>query len=328
MSQPPISVVVDDRIRLMAAILTITDWSEREQAEKPHGTHAHAKATQQALASLSGHPAVITMQDSLNQGYSLNTIFSYVTCLSWPGLAVEGDIPDWSTASWASQLGDFWAVSPLNDLWERDRRDWDDAAAQATRALLRGDPSAFLARLFGTFHLDLSFQPNLVLPSSRTICFKWDKQLVCICPPRIAWGNNPPWPYDDDPTATYSEALNAYVRILLKFYFTEFADEASIFQSEQLPVSEQFRQKYPGWFDQIATLLGSGATAIFLEEVFGEREAASYIVMQSRAHGLKILPDIVAGLKAYFSGIEAGQYRQLVEYLPALRDILFAGQQT
>ncbi|MBZ0288207.1 MAG: hypothetical protein K8I30_11380, partial [Anaerolineae bacterium] len=57
-NQPDVVVRLDDRIRLMSALLAATNWPDKSQERQPHGTHAHARATRKYLAEWIKHDAV------------------------------------------------------------------------------------------------------------------------------------------------------------------------------------------------------------------------------------------------------------------------------
>src|SRR5574341_1821956 len=97
MSNSHITVYVDGRLRLLAALLSLTTWPFQEQDERKHDVHPHAKATRQHLASFEEHAAVQSMQDLLESGRTLDEIFSYVVCLNWPNLrARAAAVPEWA----------------------------------------------------------------------------------------------------------------------------------------------------------------------------------------------------------------------------------------
>ncbi len=317
MSESPITIQVDDRIRLLSAVLSLTTWPIQEQAYKPHGVHTHAKATRAHLAALEDHPAVLSMQELLETDLTLGAIFSYTACLDWPDLQGGGAIPAWAPQPWPDQLRDFMQAAKLNDLWARDAHLWEMAVDEADIALSTGNPLDILQRFFGPLDAKLIFQPNLCYPSSEALGFRCGETLVCVCPPRIAWGNNPPWPYDDDPAATYADALGTYAKILLQEYLDRHPREAEMAQQARLPVPNTFRARYPDWFDQFAVLFVSGLTAIFLEETFGQPEAQAYTVMAHKAHGFELLPSVVNVMEHYLGEREAGKHKSFAEYMPA-----------
>src|SRR6185436_4896188 len=136
MSKSTITVRVDDRIRMMSTLLALTTWPEQEQAMHPHGTHAHARAVRDALAHAEEHTAAMTMQDMLESGLTLDTVFSYVNVLSWPGIrARTGELPDWAPEAWSTQMRDFMHANRVTAIWDKDKKAWAEAEQQATHAL-------------------------------------------------------------------------------------------------------------------------------------------------------------------------------------------------
>jgi hypothetical protein len=88
MTNSDIQVRLDERVRLVAAVLAATNYPEESQRLKPHGTHAHARATRKLLSDHSDHPAVQAAQTMLNQGAPLEALYTLVlTYLGTPGLA-------------------------------------------------------------------------------------------------------------------------------------------------------------------------------------------------------------------------------------------------
>lgn len=314
-----ITVRVDDRVRTLATLLALTTWPEEEQAYKPHGVHAHAKAIRGALSQLEGHPAVIRMQELIESGRRLDEIFSYTNALSWPGMrARSADLPSWAPEDWSSNLREFVNANRVRDLWERDKSAWTQAEDQARTALATGgDPSLLLGQFFGRESLEFIFQPNLCFPSADTVGFRTGKALTCICPPPVAWGNNPPWPYDDNPAETYREAFITYARLLLREFFVSHPEAAELARQGRLPVPNAFLARYPDWFDQFSVIITTGLTALALRQFYGEQEEAAYVVMSHKAHGFQILPAVVDVLRYYLEGQAAGKYVNFADYLPS-----------
>jgi len=318
MTASVITVRIDDRIRLLSTLLALTTWPEQEQAFKPHGVHAQAKAIRTALAAAEEHPAVQIMQEVLESDHNLSTIFSYSACLSLPGFrARSADIPAWAPEDWPVQLRDFAHAYRVRDVWEKGKTAWKEAEEQARQALEGQDPLPLLAQFFGQQDLEVVFQPNLIYPTSEAIGFRWGEALICICPPHVAWGTNPPWPYDDDPAATYREAFSVYARILLREFLDQHPEEADLAMHTHLPVPNTFLARYPDWFDQFAVLVVSALTAIALKQAFDEQEAASFTVMAHKAHGFKMLPAVVDVLEHYLLERQAGKYSDFASYMPA-----------
>jgi hypothetical protein len=317
MTQSSIIVQVDDRIRLMAALLSMTTWPFQEQDRQPHDVHAHAKATRLYLKDAEEHPAVLTMQELMEAGRSLDELFCYGTCLTWPNVRARGtDAPEWAPREWSAQIRDFTYSTRIRDLWERDKAAWDAAEEQVRRALSGGDPSAFLARFFGPTDVELVFQPNLAFPTDRALVLQRPDEVICVCPPRIAWGHNPPWPFDDDPANTYADAMLKYAAVFLREYLARHPRETAAIQSAKLPVPNTFRARHPEWLDRFAVLFTNGLAAIFLEETFGEKEAASFVLMAHKEHGFEVLESVVDVLRRFLEGHKQGKYEEFADYMP------------
>lgn len=315
MSESPIGVQVDDRIRLLSAVLALTTWPDQEQALRPHGVHAHARATRTALAEAEHHLAVQTMQEMLESTLTMEAIFSYAAYIEWPSLKVD-DPPEHIPDQWPGQLRDFLWTYKVLDLWQRDEGAWESAQTAARSALTQAEPRAMLARLFGGLNAQLYFQPNLSYPTAETICFRDENRLICISPPPVAWGTNPPWPYDDNPADTAREAFSAYVRLLLREHLDEHPAETEAARRTRLPVPNTFLARYPDWFDQLAVLFVSGATALYMRQTFGKAEADAYTMMIQKASGFHAMPTVVDLLEQYLDAHAEGRAHDFAEYLP------------
>src|SRR5258707_186358 len=87
MDKRQVVIRVDDRVRLMSAVLAATNYPEKSQERKKHGTHLHARGTRKVVAEYTHHPAVSAMQILLDQNIPLASMYSYALRLTWPALA-------------------------------------------------------------------------------------------------------------------------------------------------------------------------------------------------------------------------------------------------
>jgi hypothetical protein len=316
MSDSPITVRVDDRIRLLSAVLAMTTWPEQEQDRQPHGVHAHARMTRAHLTEDEYHPAVLSMQELLEASLPLDTIFSFASYLNWPGVRARGGVPKWASKEWPAQIRDFLHRTRLRNLWEEETGIWNRAVEESGKALADCNPLDLLSKFFGPLPVELVFQPNLCYPTDQSVGFRWDKSIVAISPPRIAWGNNPPWPYDDDIPATCQDAFGVYARVLLREYLKGHPEPVEQAQRIRLPVPNVFRAQNPDWNDQFSVIFISGATAIFLEQTFGEAESKAYVMMTHKAHNFTVLPSVINVLRHYLAEHERGKYGSFAEFIP------------
>ncbi|MBN1681505.1 MAG: hypothetical protein JW966_14590 [Anaerolineae bacterium] len=310
-----IEVSIDDRARLMSAVLSATDWPQKEQERRRHRAHVHARYTTRQVQAQTEHPAVRTLQTLLDQNTPLEAIYTYALSLSWPDLTLTGHLP-WAPSYWNEQLGDFFQKTELAGWWAEDEKVWGRAREQAQKVISTADIYTFLKPFIGDITEQLVFMPNVSYPSDCEIGVRLDSQLTCVAPPRIAWGDNEPWPFDEDAAHVFRGALSEYGRLLMVSYLRQNAAEVAPIASKPLPVNDQFIKTHPTWGDQFTTLFVSGAVALFLEEAISKKEAQAYILMENRIHGVTVLPGVVSVLKRYLSEYGEGRYERFADFLP------------
>lgn len=312
-----VTVRLDDRIRLMSAALAATNWPEQAQQRRPHGTHAHARATVRFLAEQRAHPAVQALESLLDQGAPLEAVFAYALSLSWPGLEpASDDGPGWVPLGWAAQLKAFYDQSGLGAWWQSEDIAWQQALHQTRRVFARAAFRPFLLRFVESVPERFIFIPNISYPTDREIGVQLADEMVCIAPPRLAWGDSPPWPFDEDPAHVYRAALAQYGRVLLLGYLRAHTDRLAAAVAAPLPVSDQFRAMYPSWEEQFVALFIAAAVAIYLEDHVSKKEADAYVLVAHKAQGMTILPGTISVLRRYLQEREAGRYQTLLDFLP------------
>ena len=110
-------------------------------------------------------------------------------------------------------------------------------------------------------------------PSDTEIGLLADGELCCVVPPRIAWGDNPPWPFDEDPAHVYRAALTQFGSVLMHRSLASQPGLLAKVSAKKLPVSKRFTALHPTWEAQFMALLGSGLVAIYLEDHVSPQEA-------------------------------------------------------
>lgn len=323
MSDHRVSVQLNDRLRLMSAMLSLTSWPEREQAQHPHGVHAHAKDTRRFLEPYAGHAAIQQLQEILNEGRSMEELFAFSQVLSWPSLrARSADTPDWVPSGWTAAIRNFYIASKMANFWKEEHPVWDEAVQQLEVIFQQGDIIGFLTPYLGELDRTLVFSPNMCYPTYRPVTFSSARHVYCICPPRIAWGTNPPWPFNDDPAWVYRTAFEAFAHKLVLDYLDRHPDETADLREGDLSLPDEFVQTHPDWREQFARLFVSGATTIYLEETSGEAEANAYVVMEQKDRGLDVLPAVVSVLRRYLQEQSTGKFNELADFLPLFRNSL------
>jgi hypothetical protein len=315
MTSRAIQVVIDDRARLMSAVLAATNWPEKEQERKRHRAHVHARNTTKRANERPTLPAVHALQTLLDQDTPIEAIYTYALNLSWPDLSLKASFP-WAPLHWNEQLGEFYVKTGLAAWWAEQQEVWQLAHEQTQKAIGQTDFYGFFKPFVGDVSEHLVMMPNVSYPSDCEIGVRLDNQLFCIVPPRIAWGDNEPWPFNEDPAHIYRGALTQYGRLVMVSYLRQKAAEIAPLANTPLPVGDNFRKTHPTWGDQFTELFVAGAVAIFLEQTMGPHEAKAYILMENKVHGVTILPGVVSVLRRYLSEQSDGRYAQISEYLP------------
>lgn len=306
---------IDNRTRLMSAVLSATTYPEKSQERQKHGVTLHARGTRKWVTENMHHPAVRALQILLDANISLEPIYGYALRLSWPGLETE-DAPRWVPPKWNEQLLHFYELTKLSQWWDDEDEIWQNANRHLTEIFGKVDFYHFLEQFFGAIPEQLVLIPNASYPSDQNVGVHVSGELVAILPPRKAWGDSAPWPYDNDPVYVYQEALKVYIRLMLTAEFRNQPELVTSLSERALPVGEKFAALHPKWTDQIITLFTEGAVACFLEEAINPRESKAYIHMAQKVEGLTLLPGVIALLKRYQDEQKASKYPNFVAYLP------------
>lgn len=311
MAERKLQVRIDNRVRLMSAVLAATKWPSSEQPRP----HQHARTTTKRVAEFTHHPAVTGAQVLLDQGAPLEALFTYALKLSWPDLE-DQHVPRWVPPKWNQHLKNYFTATNLETLWGEADSEWQKARQETDDILEKADFYGFLEPFVGQVVEQLIFVPNISYPVSRSIGVRIGGELVAIGPPRPAWGDNPPWPFNEDPAHIYSTALSEYARLLMLSYLRQHAEEVAPIAQKPLPIGDQFRAAYPNWGDQFTELFALGAVALFLEQSVAPHEAKAYVLLQHKMKGLNVLPGVVSVLRRYMSDYANNKYETFIKYLP------------
>ncbi len=313
--QQDVTVRIDNRVRLMSAVLAATDWPLKSQAKKPHGTHLHSRSTRKFLEVVKNHPAVQAMQGLLDQNAPLEAFFTLALQLNWPQLEMT-DMPSWVPARWNEQLRDFYTQSRLATWWENDDAVWQASLHESQKIFKDVAFKPMLTTFFGDIAESLIFLPNISYPTDIDLAVQANAELVCIAPPRLAWGDSSPWPYDEDPGYIYRTALQQYGKLLVHSYLRTHADKLEAAIATPLPVSDQFRSRYPTWQEQFTVLFGAAISALYMEKHLSKAEINAYVLMERKMHGMTSLPGMISVLRRYLAAHEEGKYKELIDFLP------------
>ncbi len=310
-----VSVKLDDRVRLLSAVLAATTYPDAVQAARPHGTHLHARATRKRVLPFAGHEAAQTMQGLLEQGAPLEAMYMLALLLRLPDGKVDR-APRWMPLGWDAQLGDFYAKTDLPTWWNDESAVWNKALTDSTTTFQPFELKPFLQPFVGDIKETFLFIPNISYPTDQAVGIRLGDLLVCIAPPRLAWGDSPPWPYNEDPAHLFRVSIYEFGRLLMMNYLKTNAAQIADVMQQPLPVTDQFAALHPTWVEQFTHLFTAGAAAIYLEDHVSAREANAFVLMERKVHGLEMLPGVINVLRRYLRERESGRYQTILELLP------------
>lgn len=308
-------VKLDDRVRLLGALLALTRYPEHAQQMKAHGTHPHARSTRKYLHDYEQHAAVTGLQTILDQGAPLEALFTLMLALRWPDLTLDA-LPRWVPPGWDAALRDFYTTSGVQHWWKLDAHAWDKSLHDVQDAMHTFAIKPLFSSFLGPIPETLLFMPHIGYPTDQEVGLRLGSHLILIVPPRLAWGESPPWPYDEDPAHLYRAAINGYGRLLLLAYLRDHPEAVSEAAKTALPVSEPFARRYPTWAEQFTTLFIAGASALYLEAHVSPAEAASYVLLERKTRHMDILPSVIHVLRRFLNETAGDKFKTLVDYLP------------
>lgn len=284
-----LSVEIDERLRLLTAVLAISDWTVEEQNQLTHAVHPQAKQVRQFAQSFVDHPAVIGVNEALLNGVELVDLFSAALRCTWPDFSPQEELPHLlKIKNWLQSLADFTAQTAVaTEFWPQHTAVWQEAQAALEQIFSAGDLLAALAQLGDVADTAVTLMPNLVFPMLSPVVANSDDALTLLLPPPKAVGESPPWPFDEDPgwvVATVTEQLVPYLLA---------ADLVELNREQQ-------------------TLAIHLAAAHCLASLLDDFEAQAYLLRAKKERNLPQLPTLFAQLQ---DEVAAGNGRSLTTIL-------------
>ena len=271
-----ISILIDDRARLVTAVLAASQWPKLEQAELTHAVHPHAKQTQQFVKRVADHAAVTAVNQALTASVPLSHLFSSVLRTNWGSFLPQEPLPEddrFDTAAWLKLLADFGEKSGLPIFWASHQAAWDEGLTDLKSIFHESTIGRFLAHLRRKpLTQQIAIMPNLVYPALRPVLAETAVTVYLLLPPPKAVGESPPWPFDEDPGWVLDHTCHALMDHFLADILAQFG-----------PDQQQ--------------LLKYAATTLFLEEAIDETEAMGYLIRTKKQHNLPRLPLAVEELR-------------------------------
>lgn len=279
-----INVKIDDRVRLLTAVLAASEWPDEEQNQLTHAVHPHAKQTRHFVQKYKYHQAVRGVNEALLNGVTLEELFSTAVRCAWPTFEPSEPLPHLlKIERWARSLADFEHDTEIAvTFWPKHEDMWQEALAALAEIFQDGQVAVFLGRLTKTPVIqEIILMPNLVYPALTPVLASSEDAFYLLLPPPKAVGESPPWSYSEDaPYVVATVCQELAVRLM--------ADHLALLERSQW---ELFRH---------------AATTLCLEAQCDEFEGEAYLLRAKKEQNLAQLPAVVAQLRRYLAGEVAG----------------------
>ena len=274
-----VTVVVDDRARLVTAVLAAGHWPQKEQERLTHAVHPHAKQTRQQVEALAEHPAVVTVNEALAQGVDVADFFTAALRSRWGSFKPLEPLPEtFAARAWTKTLPHFGERSAMYIFWQAQATPWQKAQQDLEHIFYRNELAHYLGRLRQRpLAHAVRLMPNIVYPALQPVPVETETAVYLLLPPPKAVGESPPWPYDEDPGWVLAHTCHALMDYFLGDMLANFDEE---------------RRR----------LFKYAAAALFLEETIDEAEAMAYIVRTKKQRDLPHLPNAVEALRQWLEG--------------------------
>lgn len=279
------NIVIDERLRLVTAVLAVSNWPVEEQNRLTHAVHPQAKQVRQFVQPFVSHPAVIGANEALLNGVDLADLFSAALRCTWPDFSPQEELPRvLKIKEWVHSLANFAAQTAVaTEFWPQHTAVWQEAQSALEQIFSAGNLLATLGQLGDVADTAVTLMPNLVFPVLSPVVATGAGALRLLLPPPKAVGESPPWPFDEDPGWVVATVTEQLVPHLLAAALA------------QLSPDQQ----------RIATHL---AAAHCLAVLLDDFEAQAYLLRAKKAHDLPQLPTLFARLQ---DEVEAGNGRAL-----------------
>lgn len=279
-----LTIKIDDRARLVTAVLAASEWPDEEQKQLTHAVHPHAKQTRQFVQKYTFHQAVRGVNEALLNGVTLEELFSTAVRCTWPTFEPAEPLPNLlKIERWVRSLADFEHDTEIADkFWPKYDAEWQTAVASLAGIFQDGKTLAFLEKLTkGSMDRDIVIMPNLVYPALSPVLATAQATLFVLLPPLKAVGESAPWPYDEDPPQVIMTLCQQLSTRLMADHLAPLGK----------PQRELFRH---------------AATTLCLEAVFDDAEGQAYLLRTRKTEKLPELPLVVENLRRYLAGELAG----------------------
>jgi hypothetical protein len=281
-----LTVTIDERLRLVTAVLSASNWPIEEQYQQTHAVHPQAKKVAYFGRSFNTHLAVNGANQALLNGVELADLFSAALRCTWPDFTPIAELPRvLKIKEWVQSLADFAQKTAIaSEFWPQHTAVWQEAQSALEKIFADDSLLTSLAQLQAAdFDTAVTLMPNLVFPALMPVVATSDGALTLLLPPPKAVGESPPWPYDEDPGWVVATVAEQLIPHLLAAELTQLDDA-----QQHLAIHT--------------------AVAHCLAQLLDDFEAQSYLLRAKKAHHLPQLPALFVRLQ---DEVEKGTGRPL-----------------
>ena len=320
-----LDVHVDERVRLLAAALLLTDFPGKEQRDHPHKPHPLVEHTRPRLDQLRHHQAVQTIA-AVSTGWPFLLIVPHVLRFSWPDFrSLPGVVEPWveipalDGEEFRSSFRAFNEAVEQTGVWQDAAPAWDGLAQELKGVLAERDLAGFLMLFWGGTGRPFVAVPNPLTPRSKWIGLSApDAHYAILPPPLILADASEPVAYRSRALQTRSVACHEFSHSP-EFHARKSASGLEPAYEEVMartPANERFRESYPGATWQFSETLLRALQVAYLRRHEGTEAETRFLKSFSEAEGLESLAVWADKLESYLEGRKTGVYGGWDDYLP------------
>lgn len=268
---------IDNRARLVGAILAAGSWPEREQTEGAHRVHQQARLARSFAGPYADHPAVVQTDAFLAAGGAVGDLYTAALRSRWPTFERQEEVaPALADGQWLESVADFYTDTAIAAFhWSEQASVWEGAAADLQTVMAPAVLGDFFAALLGgPLDRPVHLYPNLLYPALTPLLVTAAEAHTLLVPPPKALGESPPWAYRE-------------------------GAEWVLTSSVQLLGEQLLRPQLAALGGAVRQRTIHALTALFLENTLDSGAARAYQVQIARTAGVADLDAAVDRLRAY-----------------------------
>lgn len=315
-------VIIDDRVRLMNAVLLLTEFVNENANWKPHDLKV---AALDHLKPYTNHPCIAATR-TLAESHWMDSFYGYAIRLIREdgiftppsGSSFLLDDPDDTT--YARLLNDFLADSQLVTFWSDTRDMWEKAIGECKTILEECGFSQFIYEMFDEIP-PIVIVPNPADPS--TFGFGPSDGRIgyaIIGPPAVAKDSSVQVKYSQQPDYVAQMAFHECIHTLwgaVRHNEGWIVDHLQPL-AKRMELKDWFPERYPDWASQLDELFIRAATTLFMSRLTGEEYELAELKQDAEQFGIEPVLDFYHALKEFLHLKAEDKGRTFQSFLPEL----------